>query len=105
MIKLGVEDNEGVGCSSKRIRCYPQAEAGEENGDFARSLRSVSLASLKITETMIGCGALLSPLAATQFAQLPRWSFHYLVSMTLALSNVALLSIVLRFRSGDGRSL
>jgi hypothetical protein len=41
VIKLGVEDNESVGCSSKRIRGHTEAEAGEEDGNFARSLRSL----------------------------------------------------------------
>ncbi|KAN0097839.1 Major facilitator superfamily domain containing protein [Tylopilus felleus] len=41
-------------------------------------------------------GALSSPLAATQFAQLRRWSFHYLISLRIALINTIALIIVFR---------
>lgn len=49
----------------------------------------------------LGLGALCSPLVATQFAQLPRWSFHYLTSMGVALSNVIVLAAVFRFKTQD----
>lgn len=49
-----------------------------------------------------GAGALSSPLVATQFAQLPCWSFHYLVSLGVALVNTVLLIAVFRFKSQDG---
>lgn len=45
---------------------------------------------------------MLSPLAATQFAQMQHWSFHYLVSLALALSNTTVLIIIFRLKSGDG---
>ncbi|KAJ6470121.1 MFS general substrate transporter [Mycena vitilis] len=48
-----------------------------------------------------GAGALSAPLAATQFSQLPHWSFHYLVSLGLALLNVVILTLTFRFRSQD----
>lgn len=44
----------------------------------------------------------MSPLVATQFAHLPRWLFHYLTSLGLALSNMALLAVVLRLKRQDG---
>ena len=47
-----------------------------------------------------GLGALLAPLVSTHFAQIPRWSFHYLTSLGLAVLNTA--SLVLAFR---GRAL
>ena len=49
-----------------------------------------------------GVGALSSPLVATQFAQLSHWSFHYLVSMGIALSNAIILIAVFRFKTQDG---
>lgn len=49
-----------------------------------------------------GVGALCSPLVATQFAQLPRWSFHYLTSLGVAFTNFVFLTLVLRFRTQDG---
>jgi hypothetical protein len=51
----------------------------------------------------LGAGALASPLAATQFAQLNRWSFHYLVSLGIACSNTLLLIAVFRFKTQDGK--
>ena len=52
-----------------------------------------------------GAGALSSPLIATQFAQLPHWSFHYLASLGIALINTVLLITVFRFKSQDGLCL
>jgi hypothetical protein len=49
-----------------------------------------------------GAGALASPLVATQFAQLPRWSFHYLVSLVIASSNTAFLIAIFRFKNQEG---
>ncbi|KAJ6595848.1 MFS general substrate transporter [Mycena vulgaris] len=48
-----------------------------------------------------GAGALSSPLVATQFAQMNHWSFHYLVSLGLALANVISLTLIFRFRTQD----
>jgi hypothetical protein len=45
-----------------------------------------------------GAGACVAPLIATQFAVMPRWSFYYLVSLGLAVTNTSLLSYVFRFR-------
>ncbi|KAK7044714.1 MFS domain-containing protein [Favolaschia claudopus] len=48
-----------------------------------------------------GAGALLSPLVATQFSQLHRWSFHYLVSLGIAVSNTVVLISIFRFKTQD----
>ncbi|KAF8161508.1 MFS general substrate transporter [Crassisporium funariophilum] len=48
-----------------------------------------------------GFGALISPLSATQFAALPHWSFHYLISLMLAFSNTLLLASVFKFARQD----
>ncbi|CAE6402594.1 unnamed protein product [Rhizoctonia solani] len=45
-----------------------------------------------------GIGAFIAPLIATQFAQLPRWSFHYLCSLGLALLNAFILLFVFKLR-------
>ncbi|KAF8870180.1 hypothetical protein BD779DRAFT_1681366 [Infundibulicybe gibba] len=47
------------------------------------------------------CGSIGSPLVATQFAQLRHWSFHYLVSVGIAVSNTAVLSAVFKFKTQD----
>ena len=52
----------------------------------------------------VGLGALSSPLVATQFAQLPRWSFHYLVSLGIAATNTLVLVAVFRGKTQDGES-
>lgn len=52
-----------------------------------------------------GLGAFCAPLVSTQFAQLPRWSFHYLVSLGLSLINTVLLVSVFRLRRQDGKRL
>jgi len=54
---------------------------------------------------LLGVGALASPLVATQFAQLHRWSFHYLVSLGVASVNTLFLVAAFRFKSQDGRFL
>jgi len=51
---------------------------------------------------IIGLGALVSPLVATQFAQLHRWSFHYLVTLAVALLNTILLICIFKFKTQDG---
>ncbi|KAF9224392.1 MFS general substrate transporter [Gyrodon lividus] len=45
-----------------------------------------------------GAGALSSPLVATQFSQLSRWSFHYLTSLGVALINTVVLIFVFRLK-------
>ena len=45
----------------------------------------------------------MSPLIATQFSQLPRWSFHWLVALGLAALDVILLAIIFRLRDRNGR--
>ena len=49
-----------------------------------------------------GTGALAAPLVATQFAQLHRWSFHYLASFGFAALNTVLLVCVFKFKTQDG---
>jgi hypothetical protein len=50
----------------------------------------------------LGAGALCAPLVATQFAQMHKWSFHYLVSLGIAISNTIVLIFVFRFKTQDG---
>ncbi|KAI6043917.1 major facilitator superfamily domain-containing protein, partial [Pisolithus marmoratus] len=52
-------------------------------------------------ECPIGAGAFSSPLVATQFAQQPHWSFHYLCSLGLALLNTVLLTAVFGLKTQD----
>ena len=45
-----------------------------------------------------------APLSATYFSQLTNWSSHYLVSLSLAVSNIVILAGVFRFEAQDGTS-
>ncbi|KAK0489623.1 major facilitator superfamily domain-containing protein [Armillaria luteobubalina] len=54
-----------------------------------------------IMHAVYGVGALCSPLVATQFAYLPHWSFHYLASFGVALTNTIFLLAVFRLKTQD----
>ncbi|KAH7913474.1 major facilitator superfamily domain-containing protein [Hygrophoropsis aurantiaca] len=49
-----------------------------------------------------GAGAFAAPLVATQFSQMPRWSFHFLVSLGISLINTTLLTYAFRLKDQDG---
>ncbi|RDX45187.1 MFS general substrate transporter [Lentinus brumalis] len=68
---------------------------------FVASLKENAATKMGILHAIYGVGALCSPLVATQFAQLQRWSFHYLVSLGVALLNTILLIVVFRFKDQD----
>lgn len=63
---------------------------------FAVSLDKNSPTKMSILHASYGTGALSAPLVATQFAVMPRWSFHFLISMGGAIINTTLLSLVFR---------
>lgn len=52
---------------------------------------------------MSGMGAMCSPLIATQFANIPRWSFVFLTHLGITLVNMILQIAVFRFRTQEGR--
>ncbi|KAF8439081.1 major facilitator superfamily domain-containing protein [Boletus edulis BED1] len=72
----------------------------QANG-FVASLKENAETKMGILHAAYGAGALSSPLVATQFAQLPHWSFHYLASLGVALINTVLLVAVFRLKSQD----
>lgn len=47
-------------------------------------------------------GAFCSPLVATQFSQARHWSFHYIISAGIAVSNTVILCAVFRFKRQEG---
>lgn len=49
-----------------------------------------------------GLGAFSAPFAATHFAQVRRWSFHYLLSVAIAVLNTILVAVVFRGRRQEG---
>ncbi|KAL1949088.1 hypothetical protein VTO73DRAFT_10894 [Trametes versicolor] len=68
---------------------------------FVASLKDNAATKMGILHAVYGVGALSSPLVATQFSQITHWSFHYLVSLGIALSNVIVLIAVFRFKDQD----
>lgn len=56
---------------------------------------------LGLGHSLFGAGALVAPLIATQFAQLPRWSFYYLILLGAALGNFSSLATVFWGRGLD----
>ncbi|KAJ3516394.1 hypothetical protein NLJ89_g1148 [Agrocybe chaxingu] len=72
----------------------------QANG-FVATLQSHAEAKMGILHAAYGCGAFASPLVSTQFAQLPRWSFHFLTSLGVAISNTILLVLVFKLKGQD----
>ncbi|KAF8877278.1 major facilitator superfamily domain-containing protein [Infundibulicybe gibba] len=68
---------------------------------YVASLEKSAATHMGFLHAAYGAGALASPLVATQFAQLRHWSFHYLISLGLAISNTSILSTVFKFRTQD----
>ncbi|KAG2145421.1 major facilitator superfamily domain-containing protein [Suillus bovinus] len=71
----------------------------QSNG-FVASLKSKPEVKMGIIHA-VSAGALSSPLAATQFAQLPHWSLHYLCSLGIAFINTVLLVAVFGLKTQD----
>ncbi|KAJ3563562.1 hypothetical protein NP233_g8859 [Leucocoprinus birnbaumii] len=65
----------------------------QANG-FVASLKHDAEAKMGVLHAAYGAGAFVAPLVATQFAQLQRWSFHYIVSLGIALSNTIVLCLI-----------
>ncbi|KAF9239880.1 MFS general substrate transporter [Melanogaster broomeanus] len=72
----------------------------QANG-FVASIADNAEAKMGLLHAAYGAGALSSPLVATQFAQLPHWSFHYLVSLGVAAINTFFLIVVFGLKSQD----
>ncbi|KAH6917868.1 major facilitator superfamily domain-containing protein [Coprinopsis sp. MPI-PUGE-AT-0042] len=72
----------------------------QANG-FVGSLSSNPEAKMGVLHAAYGLGAFASPLVATQFATMPRWSFHFLVSLGLAVSNSLFVIYVFRLKDQE----
>ncbi|TFK84381.1 MFS general substrate transporter [Polyporus arcularius HHB13444] len=70
------------------------------NGYVAASKENVP-AKIGYLHASYGCGALISPLVATQFSKQSHWSYHYLISAGLYALNSVLLWVVFRGRRQD----
>ncbi|KAJ4473093.1 MFS general substrate transporter [Lentinula aciculospora] len=69
----------------------------QANG-FVGSLKKNKSTKLMMLHASYGLGAFCSPLVATHFSQTPHWSFHYIISCGIAVSNTAVLCSVFRFK-------
>lgn len=55
-----------------------------------------------LTFCLLGLGAFCAPLVSTHFAAQEKWSYHYLISLSIALTNTAVLIVAFRFKTQDG---
>ncbi|KAF5389302.1 hypothetical protein D9757_003451 [Collybiopsis confluens] len=78
---------------------FPVFDA-QSNG-YVASLRTHSETKMGLLHASYGAGALCAPLVATQFSQLKHWSFHYLVSLSVATINTIVQMAVFRFKNQD----
>ncbi|KAF7330093.1 MFS domain-containing protein [Mycena kentingensis (nom. inval.)] len=67
----------------------------QANG-YVASIKRHGEERMGYTQAAYGAGLFAAPLVSTQFAHLPRWSFHYLVSLGITLSNIVVLAVLFR---------
>lgn len=60
------------------------------------------LCSAVVYITCLGLGAFSAPLVSTQFSEMRHWSYHYIISAGMAVSNIFLLIATFRFKRQDG---
>ncbi|KEP48307.1 MFS general substrate transporter [Rhizoctonia solani 123E] len=87
-----------VMCIAHAINGFGMALQDAQSSGFIAELPNNASAKMGLLHASYGAGAFLSPLVATQFAQLPRWSFHYLTSLGVAVANAIVLLVVFKFR-------
>ncbi|KAK1220367.1 hypothetical protein PQX77_016858 [Marasmius sp. AFHP31] len=68
---------------------------------FAASLKKRAETKMGLLHAIYGVGAFAAPLVSTQFSQLERWSLYFLISLGLAIINVALLLATFKLKSQD----
>ncbi|KAJ3728000.1 MFS general substrate transporter [Lentinula guzmanii] len=71
---------------------------GAQANGFVGSLKKNKSSKLMMLHASYGLGAFCSPLVATQFSQARHWSYHYIISAGIAVSNVIILCAVFRFK-------
>ncbi|KAK7034523.1 hypothetical protein VNI00_012370 [Paramarasmius palmivorus] len=72
-----------------------------QGNGFVGSLEKNQSMKLMVLHASYGLGAFCSPLVATYFSGEKHWSFHYLISAGIAVSNTAVLVAVFRFKTQD----
>ena len=71
---------------------------------YIASLRDNGPTRMGIMHSVYGFGAFCAPLVATRFAQLDRWSFHFLVSLGITIPNIITLAMVFKFKRQHGKN-
>ncbi|EJD07339.1 MFS general substrate transporter [Fomitiporia mediterranea MF3/22] len=75
---------------------------GAQSNSYIAGLSENSSAKMGIMHAIFGLGAVCSPFAATQFAKMPRhWSFHYIISLGIAIFDTLLLVLVFKGQTQD----
>ncbi|KAG0699326.1 MFS general substrate transporter [Suillus ampliporus] len=82
------------------INGFGMALQDAQSNGFVASLKDNPETKMGILHA-VRAGALSSPLVATQFAQLPHWSFHYLCSLGVAFINTVSLIAVFGLKTQD----
>ncbi|KII87582.1 hypothetical protein PLICRDRAFT_112364 [Plicaturopsis crispa FD-325 SS-3] len=72
-----------------------------QSSGYVASLAENAESKMGLLHAAYGAGALASPIVATQFAQLPRWSFHYLCSLGVAALTTIFTTLAFRFKTQD----
>ncbi|KAG2124448.1 MFS general substrate transporter [Suillus clintonianus] len=82
------------------INGFGMALQDAQSNGFVASLKDNPEVKMGILHA-VSAGALSSPLVATQFAQLPHWSFHFLCSLGVAFINLVSLIAVFGLKTQD----
>ncbi|PFH48670.1 hypothetical protein AMATHDRAFT_64868 [Amanita thiersii Skay4041] len=83
------------------INGFGMALLDAQSNGYVAMLKDSPQTKMGLLHAAYGAGALCAPLVATQFSQLSRWSFHYLVSLAISLINLALILAVFKLKSQD----
>ncbi|KAG1748273.1 MFS general substrate transporter [Suillus paluster] len=83
------------------INGFGMALQDAQSNGYVASLKDNPETKMGILHAVYGAGALSSPLVATQFAQLPHWSFHYLCSLGIAFITTVSLIVVFGLKTQD----
>ncbi|CAE6524345.1 unnamed protein product [Rhizoctonia solani] len=87
-----------VMCVAYAINGFGIALQDAQSNGFVAELPNNASAKMGLLHAVYGAGAFIAPLIATQFAQLPQWSFHYLTSLGVSVANAIVLLVVFKLR-------
>ncbi|KAG8931624.1 hypothetical protein FRC02_002446 [Tulasnella sp. 418] len=90
-----------VMCIAYGLCGFAMALQDAQSNAFIASIPRNASMNMGILHAVYGLGAFSSPLVATQFAQRPRWSFHFLVSLGISVINTVILVAVFKLKRQD----